>query len=139
MLTRTEADELAGHWIKAWNDHDLERILAHYADDVVFSSPFIQTVGISGAGVVSGKEALRGYFTAALTRYPSLMFRLQAVFCGIDSVTLLYESVNGLLAAETMILNERHEVSRVLAQYDNHHNAVVRDGTDSSVVSSRLQ
>lgn len=119
MLTRAEADELAGHWIQAWNDHDLERILAHYADDVVFSSPFIQKVGMSASGAVAGKEALLAYFTAALERYPTLTFHLQAVFRGIDSVTLLYQSVNGLLAAETMILNERHEVSRVLAQYDN--------------------
>jgi hypothetical protein len=40
------------------------------------------------------------------------------VFRGIDSVRLLYESVNGLLAAETMMLNERNQVSRVLAHYD---------------------
>jgi hypothetical protein len=46
-----------------------------------------------------------------------LTFRLQAVFRGIDSVTLVYESVNGLLAAETMILDHHHHVSRVLAQY----------------------
>ena len=59
------------------------------------------------------------YFTAALARYPTLTFQLRAVFRGVDSVTLLYESVNGLLAAETMILNERHEVSRVLARSDN--------------------
>jgi hypothetical protein len=119
MLTRNEADELAGQWIQAWNDRDLERILAHYADDVIFSSPFIQNVGMSSAGTLSGKEALLTYFTAALARYPTLTFRLRAVFRGIDSVTVLYESVNGLLAAETMILNERHEASRVLAQYDN--------------------
>jgi len=119
MVTRAEGDELADHWIQAWNEHDLERILAHYADDVVFSSPFIQKVGMSSSGTVSGKEALLTYFTAALARYPALTFQLRAVFRGIDSVTLIYESVNGLLAAETMILNERHEVSRVLAQYDN--------------------
>ena len=45
MLTAGEAHELAHHWVEAWNDHDLERILAHYADDVVFSSPFIQKIG----------------------------------------------------------------------------------------------
>jgi hypothetical protein len=61
---------------------------------------------------------LRQYFTAALARYPTLTFRLHAVFRGIDSVTLVYESVNGLQAAETMILNRQHRVSRVLAQYD---------------------
>ena len=118
MLTAGEAHELARHWIDAWNDHDLERILAHYADDVVFSSPFIQTIGTSSTGAVSGRDALHAYFNAALVKYPALRFRLHAVFRGIDSVTLLYESVNGLLAAETMILNPRRQVSRVLAQYD---------------------
>ncbi len=118
MLTAAEADELAHQWIEAWNDHDLERILRHYADDVVFSSPFIQKIGTSPSGAIFGTKALREYFTAALARYPTLTFRLHAVFRGIDSVTLVYESVNGLLAAETMLLNQQHQVSRVLAQYD---------------------
>jgi len=61
---------------------------------------------------------LVAYFKAALAKYPTLTFRLHAVLCGINSVTLLYESVSGLLAAETMILNQRHQVSCVLAQYD---------------------
>ena len=118
MLTTGEAHELAHHWIEAWNDHDLERILAHYADDVVFSSPFIQTIGASPSGAIVGTKALLEYFTAALATYPTLTFHLHAVFRGIDTVTLLYESVNGLLAAETMILNHRRQVSCVLAQYD---------------------
>jgi len=118
VLTQTEAREFADHWIEGWNDHDLERILAHYADDVVFSSPFIQKIGTSASGAVSGTAALLAYFRAALAKYPTLTFHLHAVFRGVDSVTLLYESVNGLLAAETMILNERHQVNRVLAHYD---------------------
>ena len=118
MVTSAETHAFARHWIEAWNDHDLERILAHYADDVVFSSPFIQTIGASPSGAIVGTQALRAYFKAALARYPALTFRLHAVFRGIDSVTLLYESVNGLLAAETMVLNQQHQVSRVLAQYD---------------------
>ena len=103
--------------IDAWNDHDLEHH-RHYADDVVFLSPFIQKIGASPSGAVRGRDALRAYFTAALDQYPALTFRLRGVFRGIDSVTLLYDSVNGLLAAETMMLNQRHQVSRVLAQYD---------------------
>ena len=63
-------------------------------------------------------ERILKHFTAALARFPTLTFRLHAVFRGIDSVTLVYESVNGLQAAETMILNQQHRVSRVLAQYD---------------------
>jgi len=98
MLTEAEANELAQHWIEAWNDHDLARILAHYTDDVVFSSPFIQKIGASPSGAVLGREALLAYFKAALEKFPALTFRLRAVFRGIDSVTLLYDSVNGLLA-----------------------------------------
>jgi hypothetical protein len=118
MLTAAEGYELAQEWIEAWNDHDLDRIIAHYASDVVFSSPFVQTITASASGALSGRAALRKYFQTALDKYPTLTFRLLDVFRGIDSVTLLYESVNGLLAAETMMLNERNQVSRVLAQYD---------------------
>jgi hypothetical protein len=118
MLTAAEGHELAQEWIEAWNDHDLDRIITHYADDVVFYSPFIQKIGVSPSGAVVGRDALRAYFKTALDKYPTLTFRLFDVFRGIDSVTLLYESVNGLLAAETMMLNERNQVSRVLAQYD---------------------
>ena len=118
MLTAGEAHELAHRWIEAWNDHDLERILAHYADDVVFSSPFIRKLGTNPSGSVVGRAALLAYFKSALEKYPALTFRLHTVFCGIDTVTLVYESVNGLLAAETMVLNQHNQVSRVLAQYD---------------------
>ncbi|MFM8500337.1 MAG: nuclear transport factor 2 family protein [Chakrabartia sp.] len=33
------ADLFATHWIEAWNTHDIEAILSHYADDVVSLSP----------------------------------------------------------------------------------------------------
>jgi len=118
MLTASEAHELAHDWIDAWNDHDLERILSHYSDDIVFSSPLVRTIGASDSSAITGRAALRAYFKAALDRFPTLTFHLRTVFRGVDSVTLLYDSVNGLLAAETMILNAQGQVSRVLAQYD---------------------
>ena len=117
MLTSAEADALARDWIDAWNGHDVERILAHYADDVVFSSLFVRTIGASPSGSIVGRTALRAYFAAALATYPTLRFRFHAVFRGVDSVTLLYESVNGLLAAETMIVDQHRRISRVFAQY----------------------
>jgi hypothetical protein len=46
---------------------------------------------MSPSGAIVGTPAVLAYFTAALARYPTLTFRLHAVFRGIDSVTLLYE------------------------------------------------
>ena len=39
-MEKEQAQRLAEEWYGAWNDHDLERILSHYSDDVVFVSPF---------------------------------------------------------------------------------------------------
>jgi hypothetical protein len=67
---------------------------------------------------VRGKAALLEYFSQALARFPSLHFQLRAVLVGIDTVTILYESVNGLLAAETAVLDDSRLITRVWAQYD---------------------
>ena len=34
--------EFAKEWIDAWNSHDLDRILAHYAEDIEISTPMIK-------------------------------------------------------------------------------------------------
>ena len=38
-LTEEIARQFAREWVDAWNAHDLERILSHYAPDVVLRSP----------------------------------------------------------------------------------------------------
>ena len=57
-------------WIAAWNSHDLERILAHYAEDIIFASPI--AARMVGTGVIEGKAALRRYWAQALAHYPDL-------------------------------------------------------------------
>ena len=118
MLTKEKANEFARQWIAAWNAHNLNLIITHYADDVVFSSPFVTRIGAGASGSVRGRAALLDYFSAALDRFPALSFQLRAVLIGIDTVTILYDSVNGLLAAETMALSDTGQISRVWAQYD---------------------
>ena len=118
MLTTEAANEFARLWVEAWNAHDLESTLAHYSEDIVFSSPFVKKIGVDPSGSLSGRDALRAYFEAGLAKFPSLHFHLRFVLVGIDTVTLVYDSVNGLLSAETMALNPAGKVTRVWAQYD---------------------
>ncbi len=117
MLTPEQADRFAHEWLAAWNAHDLERILAHYAEDVEFTSPFIVRVLGDPAGLVRGKAALRSYFARGLAAYPELWFTLRRVYPGVRSVVLEYESVNALLAAEVMELDAHGEIRRVQAHY----------------------
>ena len=58
------AREFAREWIAAWNDGDLERILAHYADDFEITCPLIvERMGVA-SGMLKGKNAIRPYWSA---------------------------------------------------------------------------
>jgi hypothetical protein len=117
MISQEQANHLAQEWITAWNAHNLDAIMPHYADDVEFFSPFIVRLLDDPSGSIRGKAALREYFTKGLTRYPDLTFYLHKVLTGVNSVTLYYESINSLQAAEVMELNDAGVVVRVLAHY----------------------
>jgi nitroreductase/ketosteroid isomerase-like protein len=107
----------AADWIAAWNDHDLDAVLGHYAPDVEFVSPFAVRLLGDPSGTVRGVAALRDYFARALEAYPDLRFELLDVLEGASGVTLDYLSVNGLRAAETMQWDDAGRVTRVLAHY----------------------
>jgi ketosteroid isomerase-like protein len=51
--------QFAEEWVEAWNSHDLDRILAHYDDQVVLTSPVALNLLKNGSGIVEGKAALR--------------------------------------------------------------------------------
>lgn len=108
----------AREWIQCWNSHDLARIGSHYSQDVVFSSPFIRKLEMHNREVIEGRAELMEYFAVALRRYPDLKFQLRQVFYGNDAITLVYNSVAGLVAAETMLLDHQGSIRQVWAQYD---------------------
>ena len=107
----------AQEWLTAWNDHDLERILAHYSEDTELISPFVARLTGRSEGVVRGKAALRDYFARGLKAYPTLRFEFVRLHPGVRSCVLEYRSVNGLHAAELMEFDEQGKVRRVLAHY----------------------
>jgi hypothetical protein len=116
-MTEAEAQEFALEWIAAWNSHDLDRILDHYSDEVEVTSPLVETVLGPGRVTVRGKEVLRGYWGAALAKYPDLHFRLFRAYAGPRSVILHYQSVQGLVGAECLEFDAAGLISRVLAHY----------------------
>ncbi len=48
-MSRPDPESFARDWVAAWNDHDLDAVLAHYADGIVFHSPRIAQVMGTGA------------------------------------------------------------------------------------------
>jgi ketosteroid isomerase-like protein len=116
-VTAAEAEEFAREWIAAWNSHDLEAILSHYAEDVEFFSPFVIALMGREDGVVRGREDLHDYFSRGLPAYPDLHFVHHETLAGVASVAIRYTSVGGREAVEVMELDEDGLVTRVTAHY----------------------
>jgi len=111
------AQRFAKDWIEAWNAHDLDRVLAHYADGFEMSSPFIVQLGGEPSGTLRGKDAVRAYWTRALELMPRLRFELVSVLAGVSSVTLYYRGARGRLAAEVFHFDAARRVTKAFAHY----------------------
>lgn len=110
--------EFALAWIAAWNRHDIEAVLSHFSDNFEFSSPYIQQFSGETSGVLTGKEAVRAYWTAALSRLPNLRFELVEVLTGVNCITILYRGHRGL-TAEVLQLGEDGRAVRGQAFYSS--------------------
>jgi len=110
------AHRFAADWIDAWNRHDLDAILAHYADDFTLRSPLIAQLADAPSGRLSGKPAVAAYWAEALRRLPQLHFRLLHVFCGVDSLLLHYQGARGP-AAEWFAFGPDGKVIHAAAHY----------------------
>jgi ketosteroid isomerase-like protein len=86
---------LGKEWIAAWNSHDLERILALYAEDSEMTSDKIPALGLDASGTLRGKHRLRQYWEIGLQRLPNLHFDLIDVYVSPDSLVVFYQNERG--------------------------------------------
>lgn len=100
-MTFSDPDAFAARWCADWNAHDVEALLSHFSDDVVFTSPIaVQVLG--GDGVLRGKEALRAYWTFGLGKIPDLRFEVVDVYTGVNTMVINYRNQVGNLVCEVL-------------------------------------
>jgi ketosteroid isomerase-like protein len=95
----------AARWCAQWNAHDLDGLLAHFTEDVVFTSPVAARV-LGGDGVVRGKDALGAYWQIGLEKIPDLQFEVVDVYSGIDTVVINYRNHLGSRVCEVLTFDE---------------------------------
>lgn len=100
-----DAERFADDWVRAWNAHDVEAVLAHFTDDVLFTSPVAARVLPQTGGVIRGKDALRQYWNAALAALPDLHFQVVDVYCGESTLVINYRNHRGELVNEVLIFS----------------------------------
>src|SRR6266508_1699606 len=116
-VNKAQAQTAANKWIAAFNNHDLETILSHYAESVELTSLLVTKVLGDPAGTVRGKHALRAYFAKALAAAPELKFDLLEVFAGVNSVAIYLRSNVRGLQVEVNELDTEGRIARVLVHH----------------------
>jgi hypothetical protein len=106
-----EAQAFTEQWVKDWNAHDVDALLAHFTDDVVFTSPTAVRL-LGGDGVVRGKEALRRYWSEGIRLIPGLHFEVLALYVGVS----------------TLVINYRNQAGGVVSEVLTFDGAMVREG-----------
>lgn len=97
-----DPQRFADDWARAWNAHDVDAVLEHFHDDVVFTSPVAARLLPESHGVVRGKDALRHYWATALKALPDLHFDVIAVYQGESTLVINYRNHRGELVNEVL-------------------------------------
>ena len=95
----------ASAWAEAWNRRDVEAVLKHFHEDVLFSSPLAAEVLPETGGVVRGKAALRQYWTEALKRNLDLHFTIEAIYQGVAAMVIRYRNQRNVTVAEVLLFD----------------------------------
>ena len=88
MNARIDARAFADCWISEWNRKDVEAMLDHFSENVIFTSP--RAKGIVGSSSAKGKSSLREYWTKAIDRIQAIHFTLDYVISQGDRMSIVY-------------------------------------------------
>ncbi|MGY4395431.1 hypothetical protein ACVWZA_000592 [Sphingomonas sp. UYAg733] len=100
-------DRWADRWIEAWNERDLEALLALYASDVQLRSPLAKVYAQDG--VVKGRSNLGLYWGEAMRRMPNFRLEKIAVYTGHLTLALHCRDHLGRNSIETVLFNDEDE------------------------------
>ena len=93
-MAKVDSRAFAERWISDWNRRDVEAVLAHFSEAVVFTSP--RAKAIVGSAKLEGKSRLREYWNSALKRIQTMHFTLAYAISGGDRLGIVYISeING--------------------------------------------
>jgi ketosteroid isomerase-like protein len=82
--------DLGRAWLKAFNAHDVPKLVALYADDCEHTSPKIRTLHPQTGGRLLGKAKLTEWWADAIRRLPSLRYEELSVTADESRVFLEY-------------------------------------------------
>ena len=109
--TVTEIEALADRYGEAWNNQDLDAIVALHAPDGIFH------LHVPGSEPVQGREAIRESFAGSLTQLPDIRFEPVRLRAGAD-FWVLESRMSGTVAAPIEVEGQRLEAPGTRVEVD---------------------
>jgi ketosteroid isomerase-like protein len=117
MLTKEKTADYVERWVAAFESKDLDRVLAFYADDVIFHSPLIARLSHDPSGTIQGKAALRAYVKKGFDVFDHIRFRVLDVLRGVDSIAIHYKGITGTHVIEVLFFDAHGVVRESYVHY----------------------
>jgi len=105
-------EEIARKWFAAFNEQNLEQLLALYHEDAVHYSPKLKLRQPETNGHVKGKEALTAWWGDAFERLPTLRYTYTTLTANKDRVFMEY--LRSVAQEPDMLVAEVLEISNGL-------------------------
>lgn len=85
--------QIAHLWLKAFNEHNLEALLALYDDQAEHFSPKLKIRKPETNGLITGKAAMREWWQDAFDRLPELEYRERRLTANESRVFMEYTRI----------------------------------------------
>ena len=99
---------VARSWARAFNAHDVDGLLALYAEDATHTSPKIRALYPDTGGKLVGKAAIDAWWRGAIGRTPGLRYVETAITANDERVILEYRRLAD--GQEPMLVAEAFDV-----------------------------
>jgi predicted SnoaL-like aldol condensation-catalyzing enzyme len=104
--------QIASAWFEAFNEQNLEKLLALYHDTARHYSPKLKVRRPETGGLVTGKEALRNWWQDAFDRLPTL--RYEVVKLTADDERVFMEYIRHVAGEDDLNVGEVLQVEKGL-------------------------
>lgn len=82
--------QIAVAWLDAFNRHDVDALVALYAEHATHTSPKIRALHPETGGRLEGKAAIRAWWAGAVARLPGLRYEATAITATDERVVIEY-------------------------------------------------
>ena len=99
---------IANSWFEAFNQHNLENLLALYDDNALHYSPKLKLNHPETNGLIKGKEQLRKWWGLSFEKLPTLQYFPQLII--VDGNNVFFEYLRKVDGQDDMTVGELLEI-----------------------------